>query len=77
MLQCVNGIKLDTDNCLKPCSGLIVNAFTKDEQNKKLENLLPVFDEYNEYKKITKYPSEFNGKGNKSKGWVNQLVCWN
>ena len=61
-LECVENIKADTSLCLKPCSGLIVNNFYKSELNENLETLFPIFGKYNNYKKVTPYPSGQNGK---------------
>ena len=47
---------------MKSCSGLIVTNFLKTEANKDLD-MLPLFEKYNKYKKITQYPSGHNGKG--------------
>ena len=62
-LDCVNKVKVDTAGCLKPCSGLLVTSFFKSEQNKKIEDLFPIFNAYNTYKMVTKYPTGF-GKYN-------------
>ena len=60
--ECVSSIEVETFGCQKPCSGLFVNSFYKSEQKKDVENLFPVFEDYNSYKKITGYPSGFRGK---------------
>ena len=52
---------VDDTNCLKHCSGLMVNSFTKSEKNKNLEELFSAFKSYDLYKKITPRPSGFNG----------------
>ena len=57
-IECVKNIQVDTAGCLKPCTGFIVNSLYKSELSKDLENLFPVFEAYNNYKKITPYPSE-------------------
>ena len=40
-LECVNNIIVDTSECLKPCSGLIVSSFSKHNPhpNEIMENL--------------------------------------
>ena len=55
-LECVKKISIISD-CLKPCSGLYVTGFAKSEQNKHFEGLFPIFGPYNEYKKLTTYPT--------------------
>ena len=62
----MNKIEFENSNCLKPCSGFFVTSFSKSEQNRKLEELFPIFGNYNIYKKITQYPSGYTGKNNKS-----------
>ena len=49
-----------TTSCLKPCSGLIVTSFSKSEWNNELDYLLPIFGDYNKYKKVTQYPSGYS-----------------
>ena len=63
-LECVNlaKVNVDTSSCLKPCSGLIITSFAKSDKNLDLDSRLPFMDEYNNYKKITRYPSGYNGK---------------
>ena len=60
-LKCVEKIKLDTSNCLKPCSGFIVTSFYKSERQKNLDDLFPIYGAYNIFKKITQIPSGYNG----------------
>ena len=55
-------LNVDTAGCLKPCSGLVVTGVTKSEVNKYLENTIPMYEAYNQYKKATTSPSGFNGK---------------
>ena len=57
---------VDTSSCLKPCSGLIVTSFSKTDKNNDLENLFPVFTDYNNFKRITPIPTI--ATGNKDKG---------
>ena len=52
-LECVSKIEVDTARCMKPCSGLIVTSFTKLDQNKSLESLFPIQENYTSYKKVT------------------------
>ena len=60
-IDCVKSVKVDTKNCLKPCSGLIVTSFSENKVKKNVENLFPSLEDYNNYKKISKYPSEYPG----------------
>ena len=60
-LDCVNNVKVDTSSCLKPCSGLIVTSFAKSKLENDLETLFPILGHYNDYKKVTTYPSGANG----------------
>ena len=53
----MNQVKVDTSSCLKPCSGLIVTSFAKSKLENDLETLFPIFGQYNQYKRITTYPS--------------------
>ena len=69
-MECVKNIKVDTAGCLKPCTGFIVNSLYKSELSKDLENLFPVFEAYNNYKKITPYPSEGQIKMKISRGKI-------
>ena len=64
-LDCVNhsNFNVSTQNCAKPCSGLVLTSFSKSEQNMNLKNLIPnELNSYNKYKKITPYPLGFYGK---------------
>ena len=61
-MVCVNNIIVDTSNCLNPCSGLIVTTFTHTKEDRKLEELFPVFEDYNKYKIMTSYPYGLQGK---------------
>ena len=49
-------------HCVKPCSGLIVTNFVKNEETKNLEDLLPIYKAYSEYKTLTQVPNGYNGK---------------
>ena len=57
-LDCVESLKIDTSNCLKPCSGLLVTSFSKSDVHvhSKSLNLLPINKKYNDYKKLTQNP---------------------
>ena len=46
---------------MKTCSGLIVTGFSKSNERKTIENVLPLIEPYNQYKKITNYPSGYSG----------------
>ena len=60
-LECVNKVNAEPSNCLKPCSGLLVNSFSNVEVGD-MKKLMPILENYNTYKKITGYPSGENGK---------------
>ena len=47
-LDCVESLKIDTSNCLKPCSGLLVTSFSKSDVHvhSKSLNLLPINKKY-------------------------------
>ena len=56
---CLEEIKVDTSSCLKPCSGLIVTSLSKSDEAKEMETLYPILIQpYNQYKKITKAPTD-------------------
>ena len=59
-LECVNKVNDETSSCLKPCSGLLVNSFSKVDWG--MKKLTLILENYNNYKKITGYPSGENGK---------------
>ena len=63
-LECVNKVNDETSSCLKPCSGLLVNSFSKVDWvlTKGMKKLKPILENYNNYKKITGHPSGENGK---------------
>ena len=61
-MNCIDNIKVDTSDCLKPCSGLIVTSFTKTQENRNMDNWLTVLDDYKVYKKVTTFPSGQMGK---------------
>ena len=63
-LECVNKVNAETSSCLKPCSGLLVTSFSKVNWGltKGMKKLKPILENYNNYKKITGYPSGENGK---------------
>ena len=62
-LECVNRIRLNDADCLKPCSGLIVSSLSKTELKQNVEDLLYFAEDYNTYKIIT--PSPFYGSNGK------------
>ena len=47
---------------MKPCSGLIVTSFSKSQPDKKLEDVFPIYEAYNSYKKVTLYPLWSSGE---------------
>ena len=62
-LNCVQNIKFDTSHCIKSCSGLIVTSFSKYGDSKTDSiSLKPLVKAYDEYKKITEYPTGYTGK---------------
>ena len=61
-LECVKKFNIDSSNCLKPCSGLIVTSFSKFSVTKGLENLVPILKDYNNFKTLTEYPAGQTGK---------------
>ena len=61
-MNCIENIKVDTSDCLKPCSGLIVTSFTKTQENRNMDNWLTVLDDYQVYKKVTVVPFGETGK---------------
>ena len=61
-IKCASEIKVTTSSCLKPCSGFIINGFSKSDMTKSLENVFPVFESYDNYKKITPFPPSDKGK---------------
>ena len=61
-IKCASETKVTTSSCLKPCSGFIINGFSKSDMTKSLENVFPVFESYDDYKKITPFPSSDKGK---------------
>ena len=61
-IQCINNITIDISKCLKPCSGFIVTSLSKAEMPANEDDLLYIYGPYNDYKKITQYPSGFSGK---------------
>ena len=61
-MECVNKVKIDTSNCLKPCSGLIITTFAKTKPSRHLETSFPDFENYKKYKKVTTYPKYLAGK---------------
>ena len=54
-------------NCVKPCSGVIVTSFSKSQPDKTLEDVFPIYEAYNSYKKVTLYPLWSSGKYMKSR----------
>ena len=41
-LQCTSKVNVKTSTCLKPCTGLIVNSFSKLDVTQGKENLMPI-----------------------------------
>ena len=61
-MECVNKIKVDSSECLKPCSGLIITTLSKSEKEVVLDKSFPIFEDYDNYKKITEFPTGLQGK---------------
>ena len=62
-LNCVQNVKFDTSHCIKSCSGLIVTSFSKYGDSKTDSiSLKPLIKAYDQYKKVTKYPTGYTGK---------------
>ena len=62
-MKCVKNVKADNSICLKPCSGLFVNSFSKSQQSKMINNIFPnMIESYNSYKKFTDFPDGLPGK---------------
>ena len=61
-IECARKLEVTTSSCFKPCSGFIINGFSKSDMTKSLENVFPVFESYDAYKKITSFPTSDNGK---------------
>ena len=55
-LECVDSVDVDAPHCLKPCSGLIVTSFSKDDNKKNLDTLVLTTKAYDKYKKIALHP---------------------
>ena len=72
-LKCINNMQVTPSNCVKPCSGLTVTSFIKSELKKKMEDVLPIYEAYNNYKKATLYPLFSSGKYLPLKKYV--LLC--
>ena len=54
-------VEVDTTGCLEPCSGLLITSFAKSDQEENIEDLIPIFKDYDRYKNISQYPSGING----------------
>ena len=62
-MDCINNISnVNTSECIKPCSGLIVTSFIKTQEDRKIDNWLTVLEDYKAYKKITPFPIDEQGK---------------
>ena len=59
-MKCLNTLQVDTSDCLKPCSGLIVTSFSKSIQSfsGSTEDPLSVIkQDYDQYKESTQFPT--------------------
>ena len=74
-LECVNNVKVGNFSCLYPCSGLIVTSFSRSKLKSNLDELIPMIQEYNQYKIITQNPKGpgFEGKTNIGASYNNCL----
>ena len=61
-MECVKKIDSDNSNCLPPCSGLVITGFTKTDPSRNINDLIPIIEDYDSYKKTTTYPSGETGK---------------
>ena len=63
-LECVNKVNDETSSCLKPCSGLLVNSFSKVDWGltEGMKKLMPMMKNYDNFKIITEYPFGESGK---------------
>ena len=56
--DCVNRIKGEENNCLAPCSGLVVNSFFKTGPNNNIEGLIwekiATYDKFSEWTTVDK-----------------------
>ena len=62
-LECVRSINVSSFTCLPPCSGLFVTSFQRFKAEKELTDVFPHKNAYNNYKKITEYPSAYSSSG--------------
>ena len=62
-IECLKEVKVVThDECVPPCSGLIVTSFAKSDQEKNVDEWFPnLMLQYNQFNKITPYPYGFEG----------------
>ena len=60
-IHCANNVTVDSSNCLKPCTGLIVTSYSKSNEEMDLEKLFPFLKAYDKYKKLTPFPSGYYG----------------
>ena len=64
-VECLRKIKINSNQCLKPCSGLILTSFSKTEPKNNLESLIE--EEvlaYDKYMKWFEYPTALKGFNN-------------
>ena len=47
---------------MNPCSGFYVTSFDEFKKNDNLDNLTPLYGDYDRYKRITTYPLGLKGK---------------
>ena len=61
-LECVHNIKIDSNICLPPCTGLILTSFSKTESKRDFEGLISEeVAAYNQYMKWSEFPSGLKG----------------
>ena len=66
-MDCIDNLKVDVSICKKPCSGLIVTSISKSPLDKEEVKSSPPFQSYYKYKRITDFPTGYNG-------WCNILI---
>ena len=60
-VACVQRTNGDSSICLKPCSGLYVTSFSESEQVKELDEMIPLYEAYDQYKNVTIFPDRYTG----------------
>ena len=66
-LECVKNITetVDISTCDKECAGMMITSYYFDQFHNDLNNVFPkMMDDYGIYKKVTKYPTNYEGSAN-------------